>query len=59
MIYSSRYSFILFEVDAPIKQRFQRFKVKYDNQDPMNFEDFIDLDDMVKGIILKSLGKLY
>lgn len=44
---SSRYYFVLFEVDAPIKQRYLRFKKKYPKQDHIDLEDFIDLDDQV------------
>ena len=49
-IHSSRYYFILYEVDAPIKQRFKRFLAKYDKQQNTTLEEFVDLDDMVSTI---------
>jgi dCMP deaminase len=43
----SRYYFILFEVDAPIKMRFNRFLEKYQHQDSMTLDEFVSIDDMV------------
>jgi hypothetical protein len=37
----------LYEVDAPIKQRYLRFKHKYGKQKEVGIEEFVELDDMV------------
>ena len=53
---SSRYYFILFEVDAPIKYRLQRFREKYQKQSDQSLEAFVDLDDMVCiSVILRNV----
>ena len=53
----SRYYFILYEVDAPIKQRFLRFREKYRKQKAVGLEEFIELDDMVRINLCFSLTK--
>lgn len=39
-------AFVLYEVDAPLKLRFERFKRKF-NKD-VKLEDFVELDDQIK-----------
>ncbi|CDW72449.1 deoxycytidylate deaminase [Stylonychia lemnae] len=41
------YYFILYECDAPVKQRYLRFKQKYNQQSSMSLENFVDLDDNI------------
>ena len=38
-------------MDAPIKQRYLRFKEKYGNQKSVGIEEFVELDDMVSVIL--------
>jgi len=38
----------LFEIDAPLKQRFKRFINKYPDEASMTLEEFVDLDDNVR-----------
>jgi hypothetical protein len=47
LFYSSRYYFILFEVDAPITARFKRFKSKYKAHKELPLEKFVELDDLI------------
>ena len=54
--YSSRYYFILYEVDAPIKQRYLRFKEKYGNQKSVGIEEFVELDDMVSVMLMLGVN---
>ena len=44
--YRSRYYFILFEVDAPVMQRFGRYNTKYANSQ-IDLVAFIEMDDKV------------
>lgn len=44
----SRFYFLCYEVDAPIKIRHQRFLNKYKKQQSLTLEDFIELDDKIK-----------
>ena len=45
---SSRFYFILYEVESPLKLRYQRFKTKYAPQKSITLEDFIELDDKIQ-----------
>jgi hypothetical protein len=44
----SRFYYITYEVDAPIKFRYQHFINKYKNQNHYSLEQFIELDDLIK-----------
>ena len=44
----SRFYYITYEVDSPIKQRYKNFKKKYQNQKDWSLEQFVDLDDLIK-----------
>lgn len=49
MSFSSRFYFILYEVDGPLRLRFDRFTSKYTQQNnKLSLEEFIDLDDKLK-----------
>ena len=43
----SRFYFLCYEVDAPMKIRHQRFLNKY-NQQKLTLEEFVDYDDKIK-----------
>ena len=45
----SRYYFILYEVESPLRLRYDRFTTKYNEKvERLSLEDFIDLDDKIK-----------
>lgn len=46
--FSSRFYYITYEVDSPIKQRYRNFITKYTNQSHYTLDQFIELDDMIK-----------
>ena len=49
LIISSRFYFILYEVESPLRLRFERFSSKYTNQEQrLQLEEFIELDDKIK-----------
>lgn len=43
---SSRFYFILYEVDSPLKLRFGRYAAKYKAKTTL--EDFVELDDKIR-----------
>jgi hypothetical protein len=47
-LFSSRFYFIAYEIDAPLKLRYERFTNKYLAQKTYTLSDFVDLDDKIK-----------
>lgn len=45
---SSRFYFIAYEVDSPLKIRYNRFIQKYKTQKELTLEEFVDLDDKIR-----------
>lgn len=45
---SSRFYFIAYEVDSPLKLRYDRFISKYNTQGEMKLDAFVELDDKIK-----------
>lgn len=44
----SRFYFLLYEVESPLRLRYQRFSSKYDHQvKSLTLEEFIDIDDKI------------
>lgn len=44
----SRFYFILYEVESPLRLRYERYTQKYSTQSDLTLEQFIDLDDKIK-----------
>ena len=44
---SSRHTFIMYEIEAPIMSRYKRFKEKY-VEDKISLEEFVTIDDSIK-----------
>lgn len=47
-LFSSRFYFILYEVDSPLRIRYDRYSNKYTGSDKSSLEGFIEIDDGVK-----------
>lgn len=43
-----RQTFITYEIEAPIKDRYNRFKAKYDGETDVKLMDFLEIDDQYK-----------
>ena len=56
--YRSRFYIVLYDVDAPISLRYNRFKEKYQKIKEFSMEEFIALDDQVF-IFLKLFNYMF
>ena len=47
-LYSSRFYFILYEVESPLKLRFNRFGDKYTEQPKLTLDQFLEVDEKIR-----------
>ena len=48
ILYRSRFYYITYEVDSPIKLRYNNYIHKYKTQSHYTLEQFVELDDLIK-----------